>query len=181
MTNHTLEKPNNWCMTPLTFGNHLKFGPDSYHNAKGRPTFLHQEREHPKLRMNHTHSSRGASNKPCAHESCCHGGWLNKGPWRRQFFAVVLRSRPNIDKVPNTFLSIYLNSEPISLVVRSKVLREDAIYMVPWPLQKLSGDSPCVRIPLAYLKASTYSRTDLRIQIAQNSIDRQLLRRYQHM
>ena len=31
--------------TPLTFGNPLKFGPDSYHNAKGRPTFLHQERE----------------------------------------------------------------------------------------------------------------------------------------
>ena len=31
--------------TPLTFGNPLKFGPDSYHNAKGRPTFLHRERE----------------------------------------------------------------------------------------------------------------------------------------
>ena len=32
-------------MTPLTFGNHLKFGPDSCHNTKGRPTFLHRERE----------------------------------------------------------------------------------------------------------------------------------------
>ena len=30
--------------TPLTFGNHLKFGQGSYHNAKGRPTFLHRER-----------------------------------------------------------------------------------------------------------------------------------------
>ena len=30
---------------PLTFGNHLKFGPNSSHNAKGRLTFLHQERE----------------------------------------------------------------------------------------------------------------------------------------
>ena len=44
--------------TPLTFGNHLKFGPDSYHKTKGRPTFLHREREreHPKLCTNHTHS-----------------------------------------------------------------------------------------------------------------------------
>ena len=32
-------------MTPLTFGNHLKFGPGSCHNAKGRPTFLHTQRE----------------------------------------------------------------------------------------------------------------------------------------
>ena len=44
--------------------------------------------------------------------------------------------------VPNTFLRSYPNSEPISLVVRSMVLyREDAIYMVPRPLQKLGGDS----------------------------------------
>ena len=41
-------------MTPLTFGNLLKFGLDSYHNAEGRSTFLHQEREHPKLRATHT-------------------------------------------------------------------------------------------------------------------------------
>ena len=32
-------------MTPLTFGNPLKFGPDSHHNTKGRPTFLHRDRE----------------------------------------------------------------------------------------------------------------------------------------
>ena len=31
--------------TPLTFGNPLKFGPDSCHKAKGRPAFLYQERE----------------------------------------------------------------------------------------------------------------------------------------
>ena len=44
--------------------------------------------------------------------------------------------------VPNTFLRTYLNSEAISLVARSMVLPwEDAIYMVPRPLQKLSGDS----------------------------------------
>ena len=44
--------------------------------------------------------------------------------------------------VLNTFPRPYLNFEPISLVVRSMVLPwEDAIYMVPRPLQKLSGDS----------------------------------------
>ena len=31
--------------TPLTFGNLLKFGPDSCHKAKGRPAFLYRERE----------------------------------------------------------------------------------------------------------------------------------------
>ena len=43
----------------------------------------------------------------------------------------------------NTFPRPYFNSEPISLVVRSIVLpREDAIYIVPKPLQKLSGELP---------------------------------------
>ena len=50
--------------------------------------------------------------------------------------------------VLNTFLRTYLNSEPISLIVRSIVLpRENAIYTVPRPLQKLGDDSntfPCV-------------------------------------
>ena len=32
-------------VTPLTFGNPLKFGSDSCHNTKGRLTFLHWERE----------------------------------------------------------------------------------------------------------------------------------------
>ena len=41
--------------TPLIFSNPLKFGPDSYHNAKGRPTVLHREREHPKPHVNNTH------------------------------------------------------------------------------------------------------------------------------
>ena len=43
--------------TLLTFGNPLKFGLDSCHNAKGRPTFLHREREHLKLRAKHTRTS----------------------------------------------------------------------------------------------------------------------------
>ena len=45
MNNQTLEKPNDLVATPLTFGNPLKFGPDSCHKAKGRPAFLYQERE----------------------------------------------------------------------------------------------------------------------------------------
>ena len=45
----------------------------------------------------------------------------------------------------NTFPRTYLNSEPISLVVRSMVLpQNDAIFMVPRPLQKLGGDSSIV-------------------------------------
>ena len=49
-----------------------------------------------------------------------------------------------------TFPRPYLNSEPISLAVRSKVLpRKDAIYIVPRPLQKLGDD-----FPLCPLKAN---------------------------
>ena len=44
--------------------------------------------------------------------------------------------------VPNTFPKPYLNSKPISLVVRSKgPSLKDTIYMVPRPLQKLDGAS----------------------------------------
>ena len=48
--------------TPLNFGKPLKFGPDSYLNAKGRPTFLHQERENTRssARNTHAYTSRGA-------------------------------------------------------------------------------------------------------------------------
>ena len=45
MTNHTLEKPNDWWQLHLALVNPLKSGPDSCHNAKGRPNFLHRERE----------------------------------------------------------------------------------------------------------------------------------------
>ena len=44
--------------------------------------------------------------------------------------------------VPNTFPRMYLNSEPISLVVRLMVIPwKDATLMVLRPLQKLCGDS----------------------------------------
>ena len=46
--------------TPLTFGNLVKFSLDSYHKTKGRPTFLHREREHPKLHVNNTITPRVA-------------------------------------------------------------------------------------------------------------------------
>ena len=55
--------------------------------------------------------------------------------------------------VPNTFLKPYLNSEPISCSKIKNVLpRENTIYMVPRPLQKLGGNSllcsqGCVRRP----------------------------------
>ena len=58
MTNHTLEKPNDWWQLHFTFGIHLKFGPNSHHKTKGRPSSLHREREHPKLHANYTHSHR---------------------------------------------------------------------------------------------------------------------------
>jgi len=47
--------------TPLTFGNHLKFGPNSHHDTKGRPTFLHRERKSTQssVRTTHTSTSRG--------------------------------------------------------------------------------------------------------------------------
>ena len=42
--------------TPFTFGNLLKYGPDSCLNAKGRPTFLHRVRKYSKLYVKHTHT-----------------------------------------------------------------------------------------------------------------------------
>ena len=58
--------------------------------------------------------------------------------------------------VPNTFPKAYLNTKPISLVVRSMVLpREDTIFMVPRPLQKLGGNSNsyalCPQVSLRWL------------------------------
>ena len=45
--------------------------------------------------------------------------------------------------VPNTFLRPYLDSKPISPDLRSKgPSSRGRIYMVPRPLQKLSGNSP---------------------------------------
>ena len=94
-------------MTPLTFGNPLKFGPNFCHNTKGRPTFLHRERECSKPRTNHaTHYytrahlssiSKGAFNGPRARKSITTAGGRMKARWRRWFFAPF--SRPGIDRL----------------------------------------------------------------------------------
>ena len=52
--------------TLLIFGNPLKFGSDSYRNAKGRPTFLHREKERaPEAprEAHHHHYWKGPSNR----------------------------------------------------------------------------------------------------------------------
>jgi len=90
--------------TPLTFGNHLKFGLDSYYNAKGRPTFLHRERERElETLREHTHT-----HTPYIHIS---RGALQWGPTlvgavamasgrmrARDGFSALVRSRSGVDK-----------------------------------------------------------------------------------
>ena len=71
MTNHTLEKPNDWWRLHLPLVIPLKFSQNSCHTSKARLTFLHRERKHLKLRMNHAHTNqlRGASNGLRTHGS----------------------------------------------------------------------------------------------------------------
>ena len=63
--------------------------------------------------------------------------------------------------VPNTFPRAFLNTKPISMIVRSMVFpQEEAIYMVPRPLQKLGSDSPLastVVTPLGIMSLITMS------------------------
>ena len=88
MTNHTLEKPNDWWQLHLALVNPLKSGPDSCHNAKGRPNFLHRERERAleTPREQHTPFKRGLSIGPHTCGSCCHSRWSNKGTTATVFF-----------------------------------------------------------------------------------------------
>ena len=64
--------------------------------------------------------------------------------------------------VTNTFPRTYLNSEPISLVLRSMILpQKDAIFMVPRPFQKLGGNSFVVFatwLESSWTMSNTYSR-----------------------
>ena len=65
----------------------LKFGQDSCHTSKGRPTFLNKERErerereHPKLHVNHQPHNhlRGNFNRPPCVQERHHDGWSDKG------------------------------------------------------------------------------------------------------
>ena len=66
--------------TSLTFGNHLKFGQDSCHTSKGRPTFLPRETEYPKLRANHTIIERGLQQASHAWGVATASGWTKA--WR---------------------------------------------------------------------------------------------------
>ena len=96
-----------WLVTiSLTFGNPLKFGLDSCHNGKGRPTFLHQEREHPKSCANHaTHYTyahhaipflrNGPLTSPRARGSVAIAGGRMKA---RQWFSVFEAKRRHLDQ-----------------------------------------------------------------------------------
>ena len=92
----------------FTFGNHLKFGPDSYHKTKGRPTFLHRERERAleALREPYTFTLREASNGPCVRASCRHGGWSNEGPRRWWFFPL-----PKIEAERRQYGDVFTSSK----------------------------------------------------------------------
>ena len=96
--------------TPFTFGNLLKFGLDSCHNAKGRPTFLHWERGntwsptwttsqtllHTRKHLLSSSERGGLQQAPLHMRERCHGGWLNEGPQRlRWFFRYLSRSGVN--------------------------------------------------------------------------------------
>ena len=90
--------------TLLTFGNPLKFGLDSCHNAKGRSTFLHRERERererapkaPREHPRHHPFERGLPTGPRACGSCRHGRWSNEGTAMVVFHS---RSRLGIDNM----------------------------------------------------------------------------------
>ena len=96
MTNHTLEKPNDWWQLHLPLVTPLKFGQDFCHISKGSPTFLYRERKHWKLCANHSHQSieKGASNGPQARRSV-----TTAGSWTKAHDgSFLLRSRPSVDR-----------------------------------------------------------------------------------
>ena len=73
--------------TLLTFGNPLKFGRDSCHNARGRPTFLHRERALKALREQQAYISKGALQRgPALAGAVATVGGRTKVRWQR-FFA----------------------------------------------------------------------------------------------
>ena len=109
-----------WLVTiSLTFGNHLKFGQNSYHTFKDRLTFLHQETEHPKLHTNHTHQSikRGLQQAPRVQERH-HGEWLNEDP-RRQFSTPIEAGRQLTPLVVYTVLPSAFANNPSHQITNS--------------------------------------------------------------
>ena len=128
MTNHTLEKAQWLVATPLTFGNPLKFCLDFRHNAKGRPTFLHWERERESTRSSTRTTmqidiERGSLIGPRARGSCRHCRRSNKGPRRqRQFFHCHSRLRPGIDTI-ESFPRVDFDSIILPTAVESSLLQ----------------------------------------------------------
>ena len=82
-------------MTPLTFGNPLKFGPDSCPKTKGRPTFLHRERESTQSSAQ-THTTI----------------FIEKGPSTRAHddgggFSAQFRSKPGVDNMHPAYSHLF--------------------------------------------------------------------------
>ena len=69
MTNHTLEKPNDWWRLHLPLVIPLKFGQDSCHTPKGKQIPSSTKRESTRSSARTTQLSRVASNGPYAHGS----------------------------------------------------------------------------------------------------------------
>ena len=80
--------------TSLTFGNHLKFGQDSCHTSKGRPTFLPRERKHSKLRANNRIIIEKGLQRALRAWERRHGRWSNEGPSGSPSWGWALTSTP---------------------------------------------------------------------------------------
>ena len=87
-------------VTPLTFGNHLKFGPDFRNDTKGRPASFRREREHSKL---HTNTCAFTLRRAVQRGPVCVWAVAMTGDWTRArniaavFSAVIHRSRQSVD------------------------------------------------------------------------------------
>ena len=99
--------------TPLTFGNLLKFGPDSCHNAKDRqiPSSTETEREHPNPHAYHTIISRGAFQwgPACAGAVATTSGRMRARD-NNDGFSAPFRSRPGVDNILDGKSIVYVSA-----------------------------------------------------------------------
>ena len=99
MTNHTLEKPNDWWQLHLI---PLKFGIDSCHKTKGRqiPSSTERERVPEALREPHHHILRGALQQgPALAGAIAMAGGRTRARINSSGFSAPFRSRPGVDKL----------------------------------------------------------------------------------
>ena len=105
--------------TPFIFGNLLKFGLDSCHNTKGRPTFLHQERERapkPPREPRHTNytcahpiiQEKGLPTGPRARESVATASGRIKAHDSSSGFSATVFSRPGVDSFSTIYFILFL-------------------------------------------------------------------------